>query len=145
MYIDPVWPTVSLSASLKKARLMGRIGSGPCLVGQIGLGVRVSASFQKNVRLVGRLGSGPRLVADRADVVFTHARLRLFKVGPSYDISFSCVTMQRDIAVAGPAVHDAQVEQCVPGRKRSFRGILGRHPPTAGDICRLRLRDPFIT
>ena len=47
---------------LKKARLMGRIGSGPCLVGQIGLGVRVSASFQKNVRLVGRLGSGPRLV-----------------------------------------------------------------------------------
>jgi len=62
VYIDPVWPTVSLSASLKKARLMGRIGSGPCLVGQIGLGVRVSASFLKNVRLVGRLGSGPRLV-----------------------------------------------------------------------------------
>ena len=36
---------------------------------QLGSGVRVSASFQKNVRLVGQLGSGPRLVSDRADVV----------------------------------------------------------------------------
>ena len=48
---------------------MGQLGSGPRLVGQIGSGVRVSASFQKNAHLVGRLGSGPRLVADRADVV----------------------------------------------------------------------------
>jgi len=31
-------------------------------------------SRKKIARLVGRLGSGPRLVADRADVVFTHAR-----------------------------------------------------------------------
>jgi len=44
-------------------------------VGRIGSGVRLSASFQKYARLVGRLGSGPRLVADRADVVFSHARV----------------------------------------------------------------------
>jgi len=48
---------------------MGRLGTGPLLVGRIGSGVRVSASFPKNAHLVGRLGSGPRLVADRADVL----------------------------------------------------------------------------
>ena len=39
-------------------------------MGRIGLGVRVSASFQK---MPTSWGLGPRLVADRADVVFTHA------------------------------------------------------------------------
>ena len=42
---------------------MGRTGSGPRLVGQIGSGVRVSASFpKKTARLAGRFGSGPRIV-----------------------------------------------------------------------------------
>ena len=38
-------------------------------MGRLWLGVRVSASVQKNARLVARLVSGPRLVADRANVV----------------------------------------------------------------------------
>jgi len=42
-------------------------------MGRIGSGVRVSDSFEKNAYLVGQLGSGQRLMADRADVVFTHA------------------------------------------------------------------------
>ena len=72
-YIDPVdpvsWPTECLSASFQKiAHLVGRLLSGPHLVGRIGSGVRVSASFQKHARLVGQLGSGPHLLADRADV-----------------------------------------------------------------------------
>ena len=77
-YICPVGrPTGSLSASLKKiASLVGRLGSKARLVGRIGSGVRVSTSFQNHARLVGRLGSEPRLVADMADVMFTHARVR---------------------------------------------------------------------
>ena len=55
-------------------RLMGWIGSGPHLVGQIGSEIWVSASCQKNARLVDRLGSGPRFVADRADVVPANSR-----------------------------------------------------------------------
>jgi len=39
----------------------------------------LSASFQKNARLVDRLGSGPRLLADRAYVVFTHAKNYCYK------------------------------------------------------------------
>ena len=34
------------------------------LVGRIGSGVRVSASFQKNASFVGRIGSGPRFVSE---------------------------------------------------------------------------------
>jgi len=51
----------------------GLVGSGPRLMGRLGSDVWASASFAKNARLMGRLGSGPCLVADRADVVFTHA------------------------------------------------------------------------
>ena len=40
-------------ASFQKCRLVGRIGSG----------VRVGASFPKTARFVGQLGSGPRLVS----------------------------------------------------------------------------------
>jgi len=36
--------------------------------------------FSKNDRLVGRLGSGPHLVADKVDVVFTHALVYLLAV-----------------------------------------------------------------
>jgi len=46
----------------KIAHLVGRLGSGPRLVGRIGSEVQVRASFQKNAHLVGRLGSGLRLV-----------------------------------------------------------------------------------
>ena len=43
--------------SKKIARLVGRLVSGPRLLGQIGPGVQVTASFQKKiVRLVSRLG-----------------------------------------------------------------------------------------
>jgi len=47
---------------LKKCLLCGSVRSGPRLVGQIGSGVQVSASFQKHARIVSRLGSGPNLV-----------------------------------------------------------------------------------
>ena len=53
-------------------RLVGRLRLGPRLMGRLGLGVRVNASFQKNARLLGLLGSGPCLMADRADVALTH-------------------------------------------------------------------------
>jgi len=63
--------------AFKKCPPRGLVRARSRLVGRIGSGVRVSASFQKNSHLVGRLGPGPRLVADRADVVradvmFTH-------------------------------------------------------------------------
>jgi len=77
-------PTASLLASFQKKcpphgsvrvrtppRGSVRVRTHLVLVGPIGSGVRVSASFQKKARLVGRLGSGPHLVADRADVVPT--------------------------------------------------------------------------
>jgi len=55
--------TGCLSASNQKNCLPR--GSGPHLMGQIGSGVWVSASFiKKNDRLMGRLGSGTSLVAD---------------------------------------------------------------------------------
>ena len=56
---------VRVSVSFQKnANLVGRLGSGPRLVDRIRSGVRVSASF--------RLRSEPRLVADRADVVLAN-------------------------------------------------------------------------
>jgi len=60
------------------SHLVGQLGSGPRLTGQIGLGVWVSASFKINACLRGLLESGPRLVADRADVVFTDTRVYIF-------------------------------------------------------------------
>jgi len=74
-YIGPAGPvcqpTVSLSASFQKNWLPhGLVRVRSHLMGRIGLGVRVSASFQK---MPTSWGLGPRLVADRADVVFTHA------------------------------------------------------------------------
>jgi len=58
------------------ARLVGRLGSGPCLVSRLGSRVRVSAILQKNVRFVGWLGSGPRLVDRLGSRVWVSAILQ---------------------------------------------------------------------
>ena len=70
-FIGPVGPVDRQGPSQpvfkKIARLLGWLGSGPCLMGWLGSGPR----------LVDRIGSGSRLVADRAhgaDVVFTYTR-----------------------------------------------------------------------
>ena len=56
--------SVYVIASFQKkiARLVGRLVSGPRLLGQIGPGVQVTASLKKIAFLVGRLVSGPRLL-----------------------------------------------------------------------------------
>ena len=50
------------------------------LVGRIGSGVRVGASFQKNARLVGRLGSGLRLVGRVGSKVRVSDSFHIFKL-----------------------------------------------------------------
>jgi len=68
---------VRVSAILQKnARIVGRLGSGPHLVGRLGSRVRVSAILQKNVRFVGWLGSGPRLVDRLGSRVWVSAILQ---------------------------------------------------------------------
>ena len=72
---------------------MGRIGSGPHLVGRIGSVVRVSAIFLKNACLVGCLGSGPHLMADRADAVFSHTQFEQMCVIAAYSAFDDCAVI----------------------------------------------------
>jgi len=73
------------------------LGVGKHCIGPVGRpSASLSASLQKITRLVCRLGSGPRIVADRADVVFTHARTSDHRTlerpwGPIYKESYDVI------------------------------------------------------